>query len=176
MNRTALVASLSLALLTGCSVLQGPSSAPDAEAARDTEIKSQTQPEPASIAPQMLAFADRLAVADADTLNEMGDGLRSAARDGASVQAQLRLAYWQATPGHPGFAPERARRALDEMLSDANDQIDGTTRALLRLQLRHLRRALAWRQRNAELSRDNEQLRDKIRELTDLERRMESDR
>jgi len=169
---------LLLVLLAGCSALQQPAAPPDAEAETEAQTETETEAEPQKrdLVPQMLAFADRLADADDDTLADMGDGLRRAATEEGSVEARLRYAYWRATPGHSGFDPESARRTLEDVLADADDVLAAPTQSLVRLQLRHLRRARAWRERHAELSRANDQLRDKIRELTDLERRMESDR
>ncbi len=160
------IALLLLALVSGCSTLEPRSASPE------PEPESQRR----ELAVEMLAFVDRLGGADADELTGMGERLRIAADQQASVEARLRYAYWRATPGHPGFDPQRARRRLEGVLADTDGELAPPVRALARLQLRHLRQARAWRSRHAELRRENEQLRQKLQELTNLERRMGSDR
>lgn len=132
----------------------------------EQSIRNDTRSDPRVA--ELLYFADRLAVAPADELAVMP------ARRPAPVEeagALLRHALWLATPGHEGHDPAAARDAL-EALATRSTTLDAPTRALVRLQLRHLRIQLELRQETAGLADRNRQLQQQIQELTALERQM----
>lgn len=119
---------------------------------------------------EMLGFIDRLNRADADELESIGG--RLSAEPGQAADA--RRALWRATPGHAGYAPERAHADLQALLQ-GGAALDRDSRLLLQLQLDHLaERARLLRGRD-ELVRQNRELRRQIEELTALERRMGGD-
>jgi len=117
---------------------------------------------------EMLFFSDRLAVASADELATM-PARRPAPIEEAS--ALLRHALWLATPAHEGHDPVAARDAL-ESLATRSTELDAPTRALVRLELRHLRRQLELRRKTSGLAERNRRLQQQIQELTALERQM----
>lgn len=117
---------------------------------------------------ELLFFADRLAAASTEELAAMPER-RPAPVEEAS--ALLRHALWLATPGHDGYDPVAARDAL-EALATRSTALDPPTRALVRLQLRHLRTQLELRQETAGLAERNRRLLHQIQELTALERQM----
>lgn len=132
----------------------------------EQSIRNETRSDPRVA--ELLYFADRLAVAPADELAAMPE------RQPAPVDeagALLRHALWLATPGHRGHDPVAARDAL-EALATRSTALDAPTRALVRLQLRHLRMQLELRQETAGLADRNRQLLQQIQELTALERQM----
>lgn len=149
------LAAIALALaLAGCAGLPSPRSAPAGEdGVRAT-----------------LHYIDRLNAAGAGELAVIGERLE---RDG-SADARMRRAFWQATPGHAGYAPERAARALEGLLTGAA-VLDDSSRLLLRVQLEHLRERNRLLDSRAELMARNRELRRQIEELTALERRMGGD-
>ncbi len=116
----------------------------------------------------MLFFADRLVVASPDELAAMPER-RPASIDDAG--ALLRRALWLATPGHAGHDPAAARDAF-ESLATRSTALDAPTRALVRLQLRHLRTQLELRRETAGIAERNRRLQQQIQELTALEREM----
>lgn len=124
-----------------------------------------------------LVFVDRLAVAPATELSEIGAELRSAADDTADTSdtsdttVALRYALWLATPGHPAYDPAAAQRRLQALLVD-DGGLDRELRALVRLQLRYLRRRVELSEENRRLSSENGRLREQIRALTALEEEM----
>lgn len=146
---------LGLFLLAGCARF-------GVESARE-------DPRPAPVAvDELLFFADRLAIATDAELAAMP------ARRPASVaepRQALRHALWLATPGHAG-QDDAAARALLEQLATRADGLDAPTRALVRLELRHLRQRMKLASQNARLTRETARLREQIRALTALEREM----
>ena len=149
------LAAIALALaLAGCAGLSAPRPAPTV--AGDVRAT--------------LHYIDRLNEAGAGELAVIGERL---ARDG-SADARARRALWRATPGHAGYAPERAVRALEGLLTGAA-VLDDTSRLLLRVQLEHLRERNRLLDSRAELMAQNRELRRQIEELTALERRMGGD-
>lgn len=117
---------------------------------------------------ELLFFSDRLSVASAEELAAMP------ARQPAPIDdagALLRHALWLATPGHEGHDPAAARDALESLATRAT-AFDAPTRALVRLQLRHLRTRMELRQETAGLTERNRRLQQQIQELTALERQM----
>mgnify|MGYP006280743645 CR=1 FL=1 len=91
---------------------------------------------------------------------------------GQSRQA-LRHALWLATPGHAGHDPERAASLLHERLDDPGT--GPALRALVQLQLRYLEQQRTGARVERRLRRENARLREQIRALTALERRMGED-
>lgn len=166
MRTQMIAAALCAGLLTACATPGQQQRSATASSARPA----------VAVADEMLIFADRLATAEAEELTAMGPELRAQAEQEAGISARLRYAHWLATPGHPGFAPAEAEGRLEALLAQASARLDDATRALVRLRLRHLRRGMRWRERHRELNAESERLREQIRELTDLERRMESTR
>ena len=148
-------------LLAGCTSFGG--TAPG-------RIESQTV-DPALEPVSALAFLDRLARASATELQSMS-ARRPAGPE--NPRAALRHAFWLATPGHPGHDPAAARRALETLLA-ANRRLDAPTRALVRIQLRHLQARKDWLENNQRLAAENDHLRKQIQALTALERRMNGD-
>lgn len=132
----------------------------------EQSIRNDTRSDPRVA--ELLYFSDRLAVAPADELAAM-PARRPAPPD--EPGALLRHALWLATPGHEGYDPSAARDAL-EVLATRSTALDEPTRALVRLQLRHLRTQLEMRQETVALSARNRQLQQQIQELTALERQM----
>ena len=167
MHRMLLLPLGAVLLLSGCAAID--------------QLQRQMSPA-GSIAEEQLLFLDQLNQASGDELTALGERLRPV--DGAASQARLpvaalRYALWQATPGHPGFAPSEARQRLEQLVSEEPPR---ELQALIRVQLRHL----AHLQARAALERDNAQLsathgeqqqeiqalQKKIEALTNLERRM----
>ena len=147
--------------LAGCSTFGG---------AVPARIESQTV-DPALEPVSALAFLDRLARASAAELQSM-----SARRPAGPEQprAALRHAFWLATPGHAGYNPAAARQTLAALLEE-NRPLDAPTRALVRIQLRHLQARKEWLENNQRLADENDHLRRQIQALTALERRMNGD-
>lgn len=146
--RTGLIAVLLAFLLTGCAGLR--TSLDDRIDGHDT-----------------LAFIDRLNRAEAGELTAIGKRLEAE----PGKRARLRRALWRGTPGHEGFAPERARADLQALLQGENT-LDRDSRLLLQLQLDHLEERARLAGELDELTRQNRELRRQIEELTALERRM----
>lgn len=121
-----------------------------------------------------LVFLDRLAVASATELTDLGAELRAVVDDRPGTAVSLRYALWLATPGHPAYDPGAAQRRLEALLVDA-PRIDRQLRALVRLQLRHLRQRVELTEHNQLLSSENARLREQIRALTALEEEMGRD-
>lgn len=119
-------------------------------------------------AAELLFFADRLAAASAEELAAMPERREAPVEEAGAL---LRHALWLATPGHEGHDPVAARDAL-EALATRSTALDAPTRALVRLQLRHLRSQLDLRQEARGLSERNRQLQQQIQELTALESQM----
>jgi len=115
-----------------------------------------------------LQFLERLATASTAELEAM-PARRAPAE--AAPKRRLRHALWSATPGHAGHDPAAARRTLTGLLQGARS-LDPTTRALARLQLRHLNARQQWRANNERLTAENRRLQEQIRALTALEREM----
>lgn len=134
----------------------------------EQSIRSDGGPDSTPRVADMLYFADELAVASADELAGM-PARRPAPLD--QPGALLRHALWLATPGHAGHDPAAARDAL-ESLATRSTALDAPTRALVRLQLRHLRAQLELRREHAGLAERNQRLLEQIQELTALERQM----
>jgi hypothetical protein len=131
-------------------------------------IRNDTAPDPTPRVADMLFFADQLAAASPAELAGMPS------RRPASIDQPvglLRHALWLATPGHAGHDPVAARDAL-ESLATRSAVLDAPTRALVRLQLRHLRAQLELRRERAGLAEHNQRLLEQIQELTALERQM----
>lgn len=132
----------------------------------EQSVRNDSGPDPRVA--DMLFFADQLAAASADELDAMP------ARRPAAINeptALLRHALWLATPGHDGHDPVAARDAL-ESLATRSTALDPPTRALVRLQLRHLRTQLELRRETAGLAEHNRRLLQQIQELTALESQM----
>ncbi len=117
---------------------------------------------------ELLLFSNRLALASADELAAM-PARQPAPADEAG--ALLRHALWLATPGHDGHDPAAARDALKSLVTRSTT-LDAPMRALVRLELRHLRTQMALRQETAALAERNRRLLRQIQELTALERQM----
>lgn len=132
----------------------------------EQSIRDDREPDPR--VGELLFFADRLAAASADELAAM-PARRPAAAD--EDGALLRHALWLATPGHEGYDPAAARDALESLVTRST-ALDAPTRALVRLQLRHLRTQMALRQETARVAERNRRLQQQIQELTALERQM----
>ena len=156
-----------LALALGALLLAGCSTFGSAVPAR---IESQ-QVDPALEPVSALAFLDRLARASAAELQAMS-ARRPAGPD--EPRAALRHAFWLATPGHPGYNPAAARQTLKALVA-ADRKLDAPTRALVRVQLRHLLARKEWLENNQRLADENDRLRKQIQALTALERRMNGD-
>lgn len=156
-----LCSSLALVIvaLTGCANWAGP---------------GPSAPAPGPEADEQLMFLDRLAAAEPDELERTGRELRRALEADGDRGASLRYALWLATPRHPGHDAEAARRRLEDLLVEPG-ALSAETRALIRIELRILRTRTELRAANDRLTRENEQLREKIRALTELERQMGSD-
>lgn len=118
----------------------------------------------------MLQFIDRLNRADTAELAAIGERIEAAPGE----RARVRRALWRGTPGHEGFAPERARADLQALLQE-EIPLDRDSRVLLRLQLDHLEERARLASEVGELTRQNRELRRQIEELTALERRMGGD-
>lgn len=149
---------LALILLAGCSSLGG---------AVPGRVESQTF-DPAIEPVAALDFLDRLARASAAELQSM-PARQPAGPD--EPHAALRHGLWLATPGHPGHDADAARERLEALLEDGR-RLDAPTRALLRIQLRHLQARREWLDNNQRLATENDRLREQIQALTTLERRM----
>ncbi len=132
----------------------------------EQSIRNDSGPDPRVA--DMLFFADRLVVASADELAAMPESRPASIEDAGAL---LRRALWLATPGHAGHDPTAARDAL-EALATRSTALDAPTRALVRLQLRHLRTQVELRRETAGLAEQNRRLRQQIQELTALEREM----
>ncbi|MDZ7787321.1 MAG: hypothetical protein U5K73_04060 [Halofilum sp. (in: g-proteobacteria)] len=117
---------------------------------------------------ELLFFADRLAGASAEELHAMPERRPAPIEEAGAL---LRHALWLATAGHEGYDPVAARDAL-EALATRSTALDAPTRALVRLQLRHLRTQLELREETAGLAERNRRLLQQIQELTALERQM----
>jgi hypothetical protein len=115
-----------------------------------------------------LQFLERLATASAAELEAMP--ARRAPGE-AAPKRRLRHALWLATPGHAGHDAAAARRTLTGLLESPR-LLDPTTRALARLQLRHLHARQQWRANNERLTAENRRLQEQIQALTALEREM----
>lgn len=115
----------------------------------------------------MLHFVDRLNRADAAELSAIGQRIEAE----PGHDAEVRRALWRATPGHEGYAPERALAEMQALLVQDNT-LDENGHLLLRLQLEHLRERARLLRGRAELVRQNRELKRQIEELTALERRM----
>lgn len=118
-----------------------------------------------------LVFVDRLAVASATQLADLGAELRADLGDTPDAAASLRYALWLATPGHAAYDPGAAQRRL-EALMVADPGLDRDVRALVRLQLRYLRQRVELAEQNERLSSENQRLREQIKALTALEEEM----
>lgn len=132
----------------------------------EQSIRNDKRPDPRVA--ELLFFSDRLAIASADELSAMP------AREPAPIEEAgtlLRHALWLSTPGHEGHDPAAARDALESLVTQSTT-LDAPTRALVRLQLRHLRTQLELRQETAGLAERNRRLQRQIQELTALERQM----
>lgn len=160
MRRRAFPALVLVILLSGCAGLGPRSSAEPVDERVEVEA--------------MLVYIDRLATAEREELARMGAQLPESTSGERSLEQRLRYGLWRATPGHARFDLASARSALEKVLIDAGPRLGKPTRALVRLQLRHLRQLDQLRQSNTNLTQENRQLRNKIRQLTDLERRMGS--
>lgn len=118
-----------------------------------------------------LVFIDRLAVASAAQLDDIGAELRAELGDAPEATASLRYALWLATPGHPAYDPQAAQRRLQALMVD-EPRLERDMLALVRLQLRFLRQRVDLAEENERLGSENERLREQIKALTALEEEM----
>lgn len=108
-----------------------------------------------------LRFLDRLAAADAAERREIGVLLADRVDDGASADQRLRQALWFGFPDHRGHDPVAARAMLERLVDQPGGLRPGS-RALAAAELRRLTV-------QAELERENAELRRKIRALTEID-------
>lgn len=124
---------------------------------------------PQSTAEEHLRFADELRAADTDALAVIGEALAGAlATAPVSDDQRLRHALWQAAPGHAGHDLEAALARLDPLADDGSD-LAPATRALVRQQQEQLQQL----QRLRTVSRERDELRERMRALRAIEEQID---